>query len=381
MSQRSVPARADSLDIVRIAAAMGVLLYHSRSSVGATYGPLDPVVGSLDLGVLVFFSLSGYLVFGPFLRGPVGVRDHLTRRLLRIMPAYLLALTAALAIKPVELWAGHELQFVLMLHLFDPALALNAMVVAWTLLAELVFYLALPLIVVLMTAVGGSSHVRRAMVLVVLGAISLGGRWAALGHDEYAWVITGRLPMFWLWAFVPGMLVAYVSARSSTYTRTLAGTPVLASSVVALLAVLLLGYDDHGPMELMRMMVAAVASALMIPGLLRLRWPLPGGATLAAAGRTLSYPVYLWHMTVMATLVAMGVGGWSAVVVTIPVTIVLAIGSWVLVERPAIGLARRWSRHPAVSDGQATLGVSVPTTVSTLRETVAPRPHIRTLSR
>ncbi len=352
---RPTAARAELLDVLRIAAALGVLLYHSRSSVGASYGALDPMVGSLDLGVLVFFSLSGYLVFGPFLRGPVDRTDHLVRRFVRIMPAYLVALVAALAIRPAELWSGHELQFALMLHLYDPALALDAMVVAWTLIAELAFYLALPVIVWSMARVGGPSHARRAGVLVALGAISLVARWAVLGSDEYAWVITGRLPPLWFWAFVPGMLIAYARVRSPAITDRLAGTPILVVSIGALASAVCLGHDDHGPTELTRMLVAAVASATMIPGLLRLRWPTIGGSTLAASGRTLSYPVYLWHMTVLAALASIGVAGLPAVAIAIPVTIVLAAGSWTLVERPTMSAARRWlgrRRTGAPQDGE-----------------------------
>ncbi|HEY0444483.1 MAG TPA: hypothetical protein VGC90_09690, partial [Candidatus Limnocylindrales bacterium] len=45
----------------------------------------------LDSGVMIFFALSGYLLYGPFVRGPVAVAPYLVRRIARIMPAYLVA--------------------------------------------------------------------------------------------------------------------------------------------------------------------------------------------------------------------------------------------------------------------------------------------------
>jgi peptidoglycan/LPS O-acetylase OafA/YrhL len=65
----------------------------------------------LDIGVTVFFLISGFLLYRPFVLArfheaqPVRGRDFARRRLLRIVPAYWLALTV-LAIYPglVGIW-------------------------------------------------------------------------------------------------------------------------------------------------------------------------------------------------------------------------------------------------------------------------------------
>jgi len=38
----------------------------------------------------------------------------------------------------------------------------------------------------------------------------------------------------------------------------------------------------------------------------------------------------------MAALVSLGVKGWPVLVIAVPVVILLSVGSWLLVERPAI---------------------------------------------
>src|SRR4051794_35428513 len=95
-------------DPLRALAALSVLTYHMAfgaallSTAGGSrdarfadaYGPLGHVLANLDLGLFVFFVLSGSLLARPFLRAivngdrrPDAVR-YLRNRILRIVPAY-----------------------------------------------------------------------------------------------------------------------------------------------------------------------------------------------------------------------------------------------------------------------------------------------------
>ena len=96
----------------------------------------------LDAGVLIFFSLSGYLLYAPFARAhgggrPVDIRAYALRRLLRIAPAYLVA---AFAIS--LLWYPQLLE--------DPwgiaSTQWGPIMVVWTLQLEIAFYILLPLV-------------------------------------------------------------------------------------------------------------------------------------------------------------------------------------------------------------------------------------------
>src|SRR5437868_11868840 len=92
---------------LRAVAALSVLLYHagfySRADEGAT--GLSPYLTRLNVGVAVFFVISGFLLYRPLLAAragqgpPVRLRDYARRRVLRIVPAYWVALTV-LAVYP-----------------------------------------------------------------------------------------------------------------------------------------------------------------------------------------------------------------------------------------------------------------------------------------
>jgi peptidoglycan/LPS O-acetylase OafA/YrhL len=306
--------RNEMLDVVRIVAALGVLAFHARLRLGLDFGPLDSIIASLDLGVLAFFSLSGFLVYLPFARGPVSTGEHLTRRLLRIVPAYCIAVLGTAAL----------------VHL-DPMLG----GVTWTLVVEVTFYAALPILVMAMTRLGGERQGRQLVVLIVLAAGSFGARLAALGEDGYSWEVTGRIPFLWLWAFLPGMLIAAVVAWRTDLTERLARWPVLGTAVALIALTLVVPTDTLGPIQIGRMVLMAVATALLIPGSLRMAhraWLGP----IAASGRTLSYPLYLWHTTVLLLAVAAGLTGWFALGLSVVVVLLVSYASWVAIERPVI---------------------------------------------
>ena len=94
------------MDSVRGLAALGVLLAHvSIFSQEVRYHWWGVVPGNLFIGVPIFFVLSGFLMYRPFFNTELTsarqlrIRDYARRRVLRIVPAYWLALTV-LAIYP-----------------------------------------------------------------------------------------------------------------------------------------------------------------------------------------------------------------------------------------------------------------------------------------
>ena len=87
-------------------AVLSIVVYHVAYATGANLDPtVGPLLSRLHVGVAIFFVVSGFLLYRPFLaarRGmgpPVGTGGYLRRRLLRIVPAYWAALTL-LAIWP-----------------------------------------------------------------------------------------------------------------------------------------------------------------------------------------------------------------------------------------------------------------------------------------
>ncbi len=274
---------------MRIIAAVGVLLFHARIATRLDPGVLAAPWLSLDQGVMVFFTLSGYLVTRPFLDGSITPLDHLTRRMVRLVPAYVVAVVGWIVV--------------------FGAMDLRLKGVAWTLLLEVMFYAAMPFLVALTATVAGGRHARQVVALVAIGGLSLAARYALLGGGE-TWATTEPIGPLWLWAFVPGMLVACAHAWYPTIMAQVGGRLGLGLGGALILSVLVVPSDSVGPMTITRMALVAVGTALLIPGLLRVGLPVPGRRRLASAGRTLSYPVYLWHPLVIFGLAAAGIGGW-----------------------------------------------------------------------
>ena len=102
------------LDAMRgIAAGMIVLCHTAGVSTFSTDNALGAYAARLNMGVTLFFLLSGFLLYRPFFaariqgRPPIRIRDYARRRVLRIVPAYWVALTV-LALWPglAGLWDG-----------------------------------------------------------------------------------------------------------------------------------------------------------------------------------------------------------------------------------------------------------------------------------
>ena len=101
----------------------------------------------------VFFVLSGFLLYRPFFNAELTdaprprIRDFARRRVLRIVPAYWLTLTA-LAIFPglVGVFSDHWWRYYGFLQVYSspPLLRITGIPVAWSLCIEVSLYLALP---------------------------------------------------------------------------------------------------------------------------------------------------------------------------------------------------------------------------------------------
>jgi peptidoglycan/LPS O-acetylase OafA/YrhL len=111
-----------------------------------------------DVAVPIFFAISGFLLYRPFVaarvRGkPMDVRKYAWRRVLRIVPGYWVALALlSLYFQYPEIAGVPEyLWFMFFLQLYDPDTALKAVGQAWTLNIEVTYYAFLPVWIWLMT--------------------------------------------------------------------------------------------------------------------------------------------------------------------------------------------------------------------------------------
>ena len=100
----TAPARVHfgGFEILRAIAAVMVVVHHAGSYAGeARTGSLYTLTAVMDSGVAVFFVLSGYLLYKPFVRALLrdeplpSVRRYFRHRLLRIVPLYWVVVVAS----------------------------------------------------------------------------------------------------------------------------------------------------------------------------------------------------------------------------------------------------------------------------------------------
>jgi peptidoglycan/LPS O-acetylase OafA/YrhL len=158
------------LDSMRAIAFLCVFVAHTAFFAGfsADGDRLRPFYARLDVGVRIFFLISAFLLYRPFvkarLRGepPPLVRAYAWRRFLRVAPPYWLALCV------IGLWLGmpgvftaaHAPLYFGFAHIYTlETLTVNAMPQAWSICVEVAFYALLPLYAALLRRARGGLRV------------------------------------------------------------------------------------------------------------------------------------------------------------------------------------------------------------------------------
>jgi peptidoglycan/LPS O-acetylase OafA/YrhL len=220
--------RVASLTGVRAVAALLVMLTHAAYTTGKyPQGYLGLVYSRAEIGVPVFFVLSGFLLFGPWVkaassgRASPSVRRYAWHRVRRIMPAYIVTVAAAYLLyqfrtagpNPGHTWEGLFRNLTLTQIYTDNYLYSflhQGLTQMWSLAVEAAFYVVLPLLAYLLLVVLCRRQWRPLLLLGGLGALALlTPAWIALVHNTDFLPDGARLwlPTYLLW-FLGGMLLA-----------------------------------------------------------------------------------------------------------------------------------------------------------------------------
>jgi peptidoglycan/LPS O-acetylase OafA/YrhL len=217
--------RVESVDGYRAIAALAVVVFHVAFLGGeTTRWAAGWALARLDVGVSLFFVLSGFLLYRPFavahLRGdPMpALGPYFRRRLLRIFPAYWLALAVLAAVgefRPKGVAA--LVQYALILQPYDRFRVFDGVLhQAWTLAVEVGFYVFLPVFAALVARHGGPAQRRaRAQEIAVATVVVVGlaARGVVLAADP------ASLALLWfpthLAPFGLGMALCSLRARES----------------------------------------------------------------------------------------------------------------------------------------------------------------------
>ena len=371
------------LDGARAIAALSVFVFHATLSAFGVNEHIFRVTNILNIGVSIFFVLSGFLIYRPFARANIGHRPfpsiwrYVVRRLLRIYPAYVAAIFIMWRLRLIDIVGitGFFRQASLMTDYWRPGarggLGLD---VAWTLQIEVSFYVIAPLLGLTLRWLGhglrkltGGRVNQFGTEIVATVALVAAGVWAAawrlpqnvniddllqpwmgeLGGGMALAVLVsaapahrsaevmksrlGQIPTFVWWLGCAGLMAflalktthswqcAYCATAHQLDLRSYASVP----TALLFVAPLVLGPQGHGPIR------RTLASRPLV-----------------ALGLA-SYSFYLWHEPIIVNLPTRWFTTMSfakssaAIALSFVIAVPVAATSYFLLERPFNRLGHR----------------------------------------
>lgn len=352
----------NNFNLLRLLAASIVILGHSYALTGrAGEEPLLHLAGKLDFGTLavdIFFVISGFLVTKSFLNRR-SVWGFVVARVLRIYPGLLVALLSnvlvvglAFTTVPIlayltsrDTWAYFAVNGMLLVEGVNLRQLLPGVFVSnpwgaavngslWTLPYEVWIYIGL-------MGVGLLGILRRRWavnaVVAVIVALATGLSLHLLTGPFFA---APALPLFLRFATFFGWGTFFYVNRSAI--------PINGMIAAALLALTALVWRSPITLTLIFPFTLAyiIFWASYVPGGFVRRYNLLGDY---------SYGVYIYAFPIQQSLIALlrGISPLALAALALPVTLVFAVLSWHLIEKPALNLKKSLQdRAPARSLGQ-----------------------------
>jgi peptidoglycan/LPS O-acetylase OafA/YrhL len=232
LEQVSHVDRVASLTGIRAVAALLVVGTHAAYTTGKyTHGYWGLVGARLEIGVPIFFVLSGFLLFRPWVKSAAtgGPGPSLSRyarhRVRRIMPAYVITVLFAYVLydfreagpNPGHTWLGLARNLTLTQIYCNGYLGKylhQGLTQMWSLAVEAAFYVSLPLLAYLLLVLICRRRWRPKLVLGALaGMLLISPAWLILVHTDH-WFPDGArlwLPTYLAW-FLAGMMLAVLQA-------------------------------------------------------------------------------------------------------------------------------------------------------------------------
>lgn len=281
-------SRANNFDALRLIAALAVLLSHMAALGGESVWLVHGQNWG-TIGVLVFFSISGYLVLASWRSDP-NIGRFFERRFLRIAPALVIVMPLTFGVaKAVGLYGFPD----------NPIHFLNGSL--WTIEYEVVMYLMLP---------AAAMFTRRPALVGVALLLA-----TVAAFDTYVIMTETAYFAFFGTAFVVGMLLQeYPALRRWSWAFVAFGAAIFPLHPLAF-----------------PLIIAPLAVAIGTQS-----WPV-----LRSAGKfgDLSYGVYIWAWPIQQFVVAiMGheANYFALLAVVLPLVLLAAWASWRYIEAPAL---------------------------------------------
>ncbi|MEY2432912.1 MAG: hypothetical protein QOC92_2637 [Acidimicrobiaceae bacterium] len=357
--------RSARIESLRAIAALAVLTSHVWLY-SHNFGPssfdslLHRAIAGGGFGVQLFFALSGFLIFRPFARRDFGggaridLWTYARNRALRILPLYWFAVVALLVFTQDGGSATQWWRFTLFAQGFSEKTAQAIDGPMWSVVVELHFYLLLPLLAWALAKVTRGQR-RPAIAVLLLAALASIVLRRMDPDPQLVWAYS--LPATF-YGFVPGMVLALLQLeweenRPRWLRGALSKPDVWLGAAAAVWVTIFWTYDWSVPL-------VAVASFLTVGAVVL---PLERGRLVRALDwRPLalvgvaSYSLYIWHVPIIERLADRpALDSFPRLfAVALPLALLIAAVSYLIIERPALRSRRVWvnataataTRHP-----------------------------------
>lgn len=377
--------RFAALDAFRAIGSTMVVATHVAFVTGTTSGgPFQALLARLDIGVAVFFVLSGFLLFRPHaaaaagLGAPQSTRHYLIRRAARILPAYWLLVLVSFLVLPANDDASFAdwLRHLTLTQIYEDSELRAGISQAWSLCTEVAFYIVLPGLAFLLVRRSPWRPARTVALLAL--AIPIGPLWLYAANTlPFLDTFTASLwlPVFAGW-FAVGMALAVASVAVSEgrggLWRTISdlGRAPMACWAIAAAALAISTTPIAGPAPLedaptlfeantKTLLYAAFAVFLLLPAVFppadgRLTVRLLASRPVGYLG-SISYGIFLWHVVALDLILeALDIehftGGFGKLfALTFLTASLAAVLSYHFVEEPIQQWSRRATRRRRTS--------------------------------
>ncbi|MFN4225915.1 MAG: acyltransferase family protein [Hyphomonas sp.] len=343
----SQPFAQNRFDLIRLLLASGVFAYHALAlSAVAPGSSLELTLATLaEVSIQGFFIVSGALVAGSWDRSST-LADYAGKRFRRLYPAYAVIILLPALISVSLTWDGPSVLRYLganlvFLNFLEPNLPglfgsnrfteVNGAL--WTLKIEVMFYIILPLILLVLKAM-------RAQWWLVIAALYIAGSlWAVLvpqiGDTSFGLALSRQLP---------GQMAFF--AMGITLWKCAGQLPRHWAKLGLLGAILTAASLASPLLEPLRALgLAGIISAIAFA---------PGPALSAARFGDISYGLYITHFPILQAMLATGLlrmlGAPAFFVLSAILVLAASFALWHLVEKPALRPTSHYRKVAAGND-------------------------------
>ena len=330
--------RLDRIDGLRALAVAGVLLIHAQM---LTPTPLLAPLGHYgQLGVQLFFFLSGYIINMAWDRGGTGTAGFYWNRVARIAPLYYLMLVLSYifgwAVSPDELDLHNFIWHLFFAQGFSGGYAYAGISPMWSLTSEITFYLVFPFLRSLST---------RTLLILFAGSLFFGDVDTGLAYWLTGSTLFSLTPLGAA-KFMLGGMIVYRHRDLFATPRVVLLSGLFALAMLVMMAGRLLEVEFEAPVDVPKSIVLLFACPfLMFSQASVLRIALENAV--ARHLGLVSYSIYLWQLPIIQELQERG---WNVDIVTLSaIVIAVATVSYLAIERPFLTWFRAGHAKPATA--------------------------------